>query len=104
MGGKVAAVAIIALAAGVLFLIAKAEGVDFGSELSDLTEKFQSEVETAGVDLGLSSDPVSIALGIIKNFEGFSARAYADPPGQTRTYSIGYGHQIKTRRVVHLGE
>ena len=43
---------------------------------------------------GTSGDPVAIAAGIIAKFEGFSPKAYADPPGQVSTYSIGYGHQI----------
>jgi lysozyme len=92
--GKVAALAIILMAGGVLFLIAKAEGVDFGSEWSDLTDKFNSEVATAGADLGVSDDPVSIAIPIIKNFESFAAHAYPDPPNSGK-FSIGYGHQIK---------
>ena len=41
------------------------------------------------------SDPVAIALNIIEGFEGFSAKAYNDPPGSNK-WSIGYGHQIKT--------
>lgn len=89
-----AAFAIIFIGAAVALLIAKAEGVDFGSEWSDLTDKFNSEVATAGADLGLSNDPISLALPIVKNFEGFSASAYPDPPGSGK-YSIGYGHQIK---------
>ena len=34
------------------------------------------------------------AVSFIANQEGFSGKAYADPPGQSSTYSIGYGHQI----------
>jgi lysozyme len=30
----------------------------------------------------------------IAGFEGFSPRAYPDPPGQEILHSIGYGHQI----------
>lgn len=41
-----------------------------------------------------TADPVVIATGLIAGFEGFSSKAYADPKGQTKTYSIGYGHQI----------
>jgi lysozyme len=41
------------------------------------------------------NDPLTAALVIVKSFEGFSPNAYADPPGQTSTYSIGYGHQIR---------
>jgi GH24 family phage-related lysozyme (muramidase) len=42
----------------------------------------------------VSSDPLDIAAGFVAQNEGFSATAYPDPPGQTDTYSIGYGHQI----------
>jgi lysozyme len=35
------------------------------------------------------------ALSLIANQEGFSSRAYPDPPNQNQTYSIGYGHQIR---------
>jgi lysozyme len=35
------------------------------------------------------------ALALITNEEGFSSVAYPDPKGQTVTYSIGYGHQIR---------
>jgi GH24 family phage-related lysozyme (muramidase) len=42
----------------------------------------------------ISSDPLDIAAGFVAQNEGFSATAYPDPPGQTDTYSIGYGHQI----------
>jgi lysozyme len=45
-------------------------------------------------EIGASADPISIATGLIAGFEGFSPKAYADPPGQIVTYSIGYGHQI----------
>lgn len=44
--------------------------------------------------LAAQTDPAAIAAQIIAQFEGFSAEAYADPPGQSVTYSIGYGHQI----------
>ena len=41
-----------------------------------------------------STDPTALAASVVKNFEGFSSTAYPDPPGQTKTYSIGYGHKI----------
>lgn len=44
--------------------------------------------------VGGQADPIAMAAGLIAGFEGFSPSAYADPPGQTSTYSIGYGHQI----------
>lgn len=37
---------------------------------------------------------VTKALDFIASKEGFSSRAYADPPGQSTKFSIGYGHQI----------
>jgi lysozyme len=35
-----------------------------------------------------------IAAKLIAQEEGFSSHVYADPPGQSNTYSIGYGHQL----------
>lgn len=92
-----AAFAILIVAGAVFALIAKLEGVDFSSELSDLKDKFNSEVSSLSADAGLSGvpdDPISIALPIIKNFESFSEKAYPDPPGSGK-YSIAWGHQIK---------
>lgn len=40
------------------------------------------------------NEAVKIALAFIANKEGFSSRAYPDPPGQSKTFSIAYGHQI----------
>lgn len=42
-----------------------------------------------------AADPRALAASLIAGFEGFAPKAYADPPGQTQTYSIGYGHQIR---------
>ena len=39
--------------------------------------------------------PSQDQINYIINAEGFSPTAYADPPNQTNTYSIGYGHQIQ---------
>ena len=50
--------------------------------------------ERASGAVGGTVDPLVLAAGIIAQFEGFSPNAYADPSGQTSTYSIGYGHQI----------
>lgn len=41
-----------------------------------------------------TTEAVTIALDFIASHEGFSSKAYPDPPGQTAKYSIGYGHQI----------
>jgi lysozyme len=41
-----------------------------------------------------TTNSTALAATIIKMFEGFSATAYPDPAGQTKTYSIGYGHEI----------
>lgn len=51
-------------------------------------------IERASGAVGGTVDPLVLASGIIAGFENFSPKAYADPPGQTNTYSIGYGHQI----------
>lgn len=69
--------------------------------LSDLFDQFKSyftrgylymrgnfEKIRGGTDAG------AIATALIASEEGFSAKVYADPPGQTTTYSIGYGHQL----------
>lgn len=42
----------------------------------------------------LTGGYINKALSLVSGLEGFSSRAYADPPGQTELYSIGYGHQI----------
>jgi GH24 family phage-related lysozyme (muramidase) len=39
--------------------------------------------------------PSQNAINYIINAESFSPTAYADPPNQNTTYSIGYGHQIQ---------
>lgn len=70
--------------------------------------KSAASVATGGADVG---NPLYFSLGktmsdgtqtisqmgvdAIKRREGFSPAPYADPPGQTNTYSIWYGHQIK---------
>jgi len=41
-----------------------------------------------------SSDPITIAVGFIAQQESFSSTVYPDPPGQSATFSIGYGHQL----------
>jgi GH24 family phage-related lysozyme (muramidase) len=46
---------------------------------------------------GASANPVDIATGFIAQQESFSPKAYPDPAGQTKLYSIGYGHQIVDR-------
>lgn len=48
-----------------------------------------------GVSLGVVTDPVSMATPMIQGFEKFSSRAYPDPAGQTVTWSIAWGHQIR---------
>lgn len=40
------------------------------------------------------TEAVAIALDFIAGKEGFSSRAYPDPPGQSAKFSIAYGHQI----------
>ncbi len=89
-----AAVAIILSGGVALYFLARAEGVDVGSELSDLQDQISGEVSTVTADLGLNDDPISIALPIIQGFETWSPRRYPDPPGSGK-YSIGWGHQIQ---------
>ncbi len=89
-----AALAVILVAAAALVLIAKYEGVDVGSLAGDLKDQINSDVAAVGGDLGVASDPLSLALPIIKNFEKFSAKAYPDPPGSGK-FSIAWGHQIQ---------
>lgn len=42
----------------------------------------------------VSDDYTLEATKLVAGFEGFASKAYPDPAGQTKTYSIGYGHQI----------
>lgn len=44
---------------------------------------------------GGTADGRTIAAGLVAGFEGFVGHVYADPPGQSVTYSIGYGHQLQ---------
>jgi lysozyme len=83
-------------AGAILLLIAQQSGVvDVGSAIADLSDTASDAVTNVGATLGLVDDPVAVALPILRNFEGFSAKAYPDPPGQSATWSIGYGHQIR---------
>jgi GH24 family phage-related lysozyme (muramidase) len=54
----------------------------------------RGKVEQALTLAGSTPDARTIAAGLIAQEEGFSSRRYPDPAGQTKTYSIGYGHQI----------
>lgn len=56
--------------------------------LNDLATRGSLEVQS------VSGDFASKAANFISGHEGFSAKAYPDPPGQYQKYSIGYGHQI----------
>jgi lysozyme len=51
--------------------------------------------EQAAGATGGTVNPRTLAAGLIAGFEGFVPHAYPDPKGQSTTYSIGYGHQIK---------
>lgn len=79
----------------VLVLLARRDNGDLVSELSDLGEQLSSEVSDTETQLGLTDDPLSIALPLIKRFESWSSKAYPDPPGQSVKWSIGWGHQIQ---------
>ncbi len=52
--------------------------------------------EQASGAVGGTVDARVLAAGKIAGYEGFVGHVYADPPGQTDTYSIGYGHQLRT--------
>jgi lysozyme len=86
---------IVVLGGGIgLYFLARAEGADVGSLVEDVKEEIKSGAESVSADLGLSDDPIAIAMPIIQGFETFSARRYPDPPGSGK-YSIGWGHQIQ---------
>ena len=78
----------------ILYLIAKAEGVDVGEQVSSLGSDLSAAVSSATGDVLGSDDPISIAMPLVKRFETFSARRYPDPPGSGK-YSIAWGHSIK---------
>lgn len=44
---------------------------------------------------GSATAPSQSLRDYIKSKEGFSSTPYFDPPGQTTTRSIGYGHQLQ---------
>lgn len=75
-----------------IYAIYMMTGQDTGSFFSWLESVFQSAA------LGVNSvvgNYIDKATNLIAGFEGFSGKAYPDPVGQTTTYSIGYGHQIR---------
>lgn len=67
---------------------------DFGGTVSDVVTGIGGTVSdvVGGV---VQSDPLQLAASLVKGFEGFSSKAYPDPAGQSKTWSIGYGHQIR---------
>lgn len=64
------------------------------SLFSRLRLKLESMLEKVKSVTGTPADPRALAASLIAGFESFSAKAYPDPRGQTKKYSIGYGHQI----------
>jgi lysozyme len=89
------------LIAASIYLAYRASGADDVSGLWDWLRSLATRVSLRVNSLagGLmkidgTTLAVSKALDFIANQEGFSRKAYPDPPGQTKTYSIGYGHQI----------
>lgn len=88
-----AALAVILILVGV-YVIAKAEGVDVGAQVSSLGADVSSEISSVTGGLLGSSDPISIAMPLIQGFESFSPTRYPDPPGSGK-YSIAWGHQIQ---------
>lgn len=74
-----------------------AYGLSLGYDLNGIVEwakSFGRRASLLGGEVSSEADVNAVAARIIANFEGFSPRAYPDPPGQSQTYSIGYGHQI----------
>lgn len=92
--GALAIFAVVLITGAALVLIAKAEGVDVGSEVSNVVGQISSAGGDLVAQLGLTNDPIALAIPIIQGFESFSAKAYPDPPGSGK-YSIGWGHQIQ---------
>lgn len=88
---------ILLLGAGLVavILLARRDNSDVVSEISDLGEQLSSTVSDTEAQLGLTDDPLAIALPLIKKFESWSSKAYPDPKGQDVTWSIGWGHQIR---------
>jgi lysozyme len=43
---------------------------------------------------GPNQDAISLARELIKKFESWSPTAYPDPPGQSQSFSIAWGHRI----------
>lgn len=88
-----------ALIAGLLGLVGlaiygKLSSTSSGDDNGGLLGVLGMTITTAPTNAGASDDPVTIALPLIENFEGFVANAYEDPSGSGK-YSIGYGHQIR---------
>lgn len=90
------------IAAGV-YLAYRASGADDISGLWDwlLSIATRASLKTNSLlgdfmNQDQTQSAVSKALAFIADKEGFSHKAYPDPKGQTKLYSIGYGHQLKT--------
>jgi len=77
-----------------IYFLAQQQGISVTEEVTNLATRATGTVTDLPGSLGLSNDPIAIALPMVKSFEGFSAKAYEDPPGSGK-YSIGYGHQIQ---------
>jgi lysozyme len=65
------------------------------SLFSRLQLKVAAMVENLkGASGAAQANPRTLAASLVAGFEGFSAKAYPDPEGQTAKHSIGYGHQL----------
>jgi len=56
---------------------------------------FANDVQSIPPDMPTATRSSPAVPVRLKALEGFSSRPYADPAGQTKTYSIGYGYQIR---------
>lgn len=70
------------------------DGFGFVEWLRSLFTRASLVVDTISGSDDPMTEAVNKALAFIAAKEGFSSRAYADPPGQSQKFSIGYGHQI----------
>ena len=78
---------------GFFFLSATGSTINIGEMADSLISYFRRFWQTAesAVVGTVSDDAIEKALGIVAEFEGFSAHAYPDSDG----FSIGYGHFIQ---------
>lgn len=66
--------------------------VEFIGSITELIPEF---VKPDTLPVESASFPSDSVLDKLRELEGFSAVPYADPVGQSRLYSIGYGYQLR---------